>query len=235
MRRVTSFLVLSTALAAPFAFGAAAAETASVPASASGSASAPAPAHARRKADAEDEVEVITLEGEPEYDRQRFAVGLLGGLGWVTTRGSGLGVGIADFALLGEFGLGRYGMRVPWTLEFFVAFALNRQSFQGDSTTHPNRFTEAAARLVYRGEQGLLEGRWLSLGAGIVFTSYAQPDVSASGNIAPGALLDLGFGVQEWTTRLVRYGFGARVPVELSKHPGVGAIGFFYAQVGLGG
>jgi len=241
MRRATSVLAIALALAAPLAlgtFGAASADEPAAPEpapSASASTSSSAATKPPAKSAPASEIEVVTLEGDPEYDRQRFAVGLQGGGGWITTKGSGAGAGFANFAFLGEFGLGTYGARIPWTLEVFAGFALNRQSFSGDSTSHPNRFTEAGARIVLRGDSGLLENRWLSLGAGIVFTSHGTTDSPTGGDIAPGGLIDVGFGVHEWTTRLVRYGFGARVPVELSKHPGIGVIGFFYAQVGLGG
>ncbi len=234
MRRVRSVLAVCLALVGPSLWRGAAAETPE-PVAPSPSASSPASSAPpmRKKPVSEDEIEVITLDGDPEYDRQRFAVGLHSGLGWLTTRGSGAGNAVADFGLLGEFGLGTYGARVPWTLEVFAAFAITRSSFSGDSTNHPNRFTEAGARIVLRGD-GLLANRWLSLGGGIVFTSHGGA-TGRDAEISPGGLVDVGFGVYEWITRLVRYGFAARVPIELSSHPGVGAIGFFYAQVGLGG
>jgi hypothetical protein len=231
MRRL---LALATALVGPFVLIVANAQTQPVPAvAASTSASSTTPTSFSRKSTEEVEVEVITLEGEPEYDPQRFAVGLSAGGGWLDTRGSGAGAGVGNFGILGEFGLGQYGARAPLTIEVFASFALNQGSFSAGGNIHPNRFTELGGRLVWRPEGGLLADRWLSLGAGIVFTSWGKD--GDQGNVAPGALLDVGAGLFEWKTRLVRYGVGLRAPVELSSHPGVGALGFFYAQVGLGG
>lgn len=206
------------------------------------------------------EVEIITLEGEPEYDRQRFAVGAQGGIGWFDTKGSGRGEPAVDFGIVAEIGLGQYGARIPWTLEIFASFAVTRTSLTATSEVgkHPNRFTEIGARFVYRGSDGWLAARWISVGAGIVLTSFNAPDTISPAERAActagtagtagtgtnctfpdtgvfGGLLDFGFGIHEWTTRLARYGFGARVPVELSAHPGIGLVGFFYAQLGLGG
>ncbi|GAC1352647.1 MAG: hypothetical protein NVSMB1_17620 [Polyangiales bacterium] len=210
------------------------------------------------------EVEIVTLPGDPEYDRQRFAVGLEAGPAYFMTSGS-RGEPAADFSIVGEYGLGPYGARVPWTAEIFASFAVMRTSLitLSEQGKHPNRFTAGGARIIYRGTRGWLDGRWISVGAGVVLTSWDRPDsltpamravcsstssedaaarnaLGPSGCALPdtslfGGLVDVGVGIQEWTSRFARYGIGARVPIELSAHPGIGAVAFFYAQLGLGG
>lgn len=192
-----------------------------------------AEAAARRRARErrEQNVEVIDLTPEQELDPQRFAVGGDAGLGWLTTRGSGAGQLALDFSLVVAFGLGPGGARVPWTIEGFAAFALTGSTL-GVRAGHPDRFTELGARVVHRFAEGPLRGRWASIGAGLAFSSWGDPK-GAHGQITPGALVDLGIGVQEWVSRKSRAGLALRIPVELSAHPGIGAIVVFYAQIGL--
>jgi hypothetical protein len=184
----------------------------------------------------EQQVEVVDLTPEQELDPQRFAVGGDAGLGWLTSKGSGAGQAALDFALTFAFGLGPGGARVPWTIEAFAAFALTGSTFRGGNASgagNPDRFTELGARLVYRFPEGALQGSWLSAGAGIVFSSWGDPN-GAHGDVSPGGLVDLGVGVHEWVSRRARLGIAFRVPVQLSAHPGIGGLGVFYAQIGIG-
>lgn len=198
------------------------------------------------------EVEVVDLT-EGAVDPQRLAVGPQIGGGWMTNQGS-KGAGFVDVALAVDIGLGAGGARVPWSLEPYFAFAVTYGTGLG-AGVHPNRFTEIGARIVYRFPGGPLDGSWLSLGGGLVWTSTkpssgylgsapCKRDQAAAeaqglscaddGDIAPGGLIDVGIGVREWTTRRARVGFGVRAPLQLSSNPGFGVLGFFYAQVGTG-
>jgi hypothetical protein len=249
------WFALPTASALGFAIGAARAQEPSEP---SPESAAPSASEARtvekrstRKVrPAPTIVEIIDLGGE--RDTQAFAMGAQVGAAYLYNRNSAGAAGV-DIALIADIGLGPGGARVPWTLEPFLGFAITYNAL-AQKRGHPNRFTEIGARVVYRFDHGLLEGRWASVGAGLVWTStrpssgYSDPsnacreesdraatlglDCSSDGSISPGGLLDLGFGLKEWTIRRARWGFGARVPIQLSAMPGFAAIGFFYAQVG---
>lgn len=199
--------------------------------------------------DAEPVVEVITLNPEAELDRQRYAVGISAGGGWMTNSGSGPGAGLGSFGIALSFGLGRGGARVPWTLQPYASFAITGASLSSESTVHPNRFTEFGARVMYR-FSGALAHQWVSLGPGIAWTSRtpSQAEVAAcltrtgqsapaqcrdAADISPAFVLDLGFGAYEITTRIARFGLGVRAPVQLSAYPGIGVIAFFYGELGL--
>jgi hypothetical protein len=197
------------------------------------------PRKGRRTADEPTEIEVLNFVDEHERDPQAYAVGLSVGIGGISTKGSARVVPAAAFAFTFDFGLGPGGARVPWSLEPFAAFAITPASFDSDVRKYPDRFTELGTRLVYRGS-GALEGRFLSLGLGLVWTSFGdcprpQPErCDLHGNLVPAFLVDLGVGVVEWQVRGARYGFGVAGPIELSKYPGGGVFGFFYGQLGLG-
>lgn len=184
----------------------------------------------------ERNVEIIDLTPEQEVDPQRFSVGGDAGLGWLTNRGSGAGQPSLNFAVAVAFGLGPGGAHEPWSIEAFAAFALTYSTIRGTSGD-PNRFTELGARLVYRLPDGPLAHRWVSLGAGIAFSSWGAPGHEVGrprGDITPGALVDLGVGVYEVLMRRARIGVALRVPIQLSAHPGIGTLGVFYAQIGIG-
>ena len=216
-------------------------------------------AERRRRREAQPaQVETVTVESAPDRDRQAFAVGIDAGLAYLLTRGSGAGVGAASFGFDFDFGLGPGGAHVPWTLEAFISFAITPDVFRSNvQPRYPDRFTSFGARLVYRATSGVLERRWLSIGAGLVWTSFGRCDrdedygqavtYDALGNqvVAPSAcinhgtvkaapMIDLGAGLYEWTARAARYGFALRSPIELSSHPGIGLIGLFYGTMGLG-
>jgi hypothetical protein len=184
----------------------------------------------------ERSVEIVDLTPEQQIDPQRFSVGGDAGLGWLTNRGSGVGQPSVNFAISAAFGLGPGGAHEPWSIEAFVAFALTYSTIRGTSGD-PNRFTELGARLVYRLPDGPLAHRWVSLGAGLVFSSWGAPGTDparARGDVTPGALVDLGIGVYEVLMRRARVGIALRVPIQLSAHPGIGTLGVFYAQIGVG-
>ncbi len=229
---------------------AATSETGSASASASTSETPPAPKSLRKPRPVPTVIEVINLGGD--RDPQGFAMGAQLGPGYFFTSGSPGQLGF-DFTLTADFGLGEGSRRVPWSFEPFVAFAVTYNVLR-EVKGYPNRFTEIGARFVYRFDGGLLENNWFSLGAGVVWTSrkpssgYFDPsgacrkdktqanslglDCSQDEQISPGALLDVGVGLYEWKVRRARWGFGARIPVQLSSTPGFAAIGFFYAQIG---
>lgn len=217
---------------------------------AASSSSAPAPAH-RRRHEEPVEVELIDLTDGPQPDPQALAVGLTAGPAVFHTRGSQGVSAAADFSFTFEAGLGPGGARAPWSVQAFVSFAVTRASLASDVQVFPDRWTEVGVRAIYRGipGSGLLDGRWLSLGLGAVWTSWGSCEagsdlvvVNSLGfvectsrhEIAPGGLIDVGVGLQEWSTRFARYGFGVRAPFELTSHWGWGAVAFFYAQLGLG-
>jgi hypothetical protein len=196
------------------------------------------------------EVEVVDLT-ENERDPQFFALGAHIGGGYLTNTKSG-GQGAAHAALTFAFGLGPGGRRVPWTLEPWVAFAITYGVLL-EKGGHPNRFSEIGVRAIYRFEQGFLANRWVSLGAGAVWTSrrpssgfigtrqcFDDPDAATAAgldcsgkqSISPGLLLDIGFGLHEWTTRRVRWGFALRTPIQISAAPGFAVFGTLYGQVG---
>ncbi|GAC1393709.1 MAG: hypothetical protein NVSMB47_01480 [Polyangiales bacterium] len=195
-------------------------------------------------------MELIDLTDGPQPDPLAMAVGLTGGLAGFHTRGSQGVSAAADFSFTFEAGLGPGGARAPWSVQAFVSFAITRASLASDVQVFPDRWTEVGVRAIYRGMpgSGLLDGRWLSLGLGAVWTGWGTcahgselAALQAAGapactavDIAPGGLIDVGVGVQEWSTRFARYGFGVRAPFELSSHWGWGAVAFFYAQLGLG-
>lgn len=220
-------------------------------ASASASEAAPPKKSLRKPRPEPTEVEVINLGGD--RDPQGFAMGAQIGPGFFFTKGSAGQLGF-DMALTADFGLGEGGKRVPWSIEPFIAFAVT-YNLLTEVRGYPNRFTEIGARFVYRPDGGIFANNWLSLGAGVVWTSrrpsdgYFDPsgacrtddktranqlglDCSRDEHIAPGALIDIGVGLYETKVRRARWGFGARVPVQLSSTPGFAAIGFFYAQIG---
>ncbi|MGZ3423785.1 MAG: hypothetical protein ACXVEF_02485 [Polyangiales bacterium] len=232
-------------------------EPAPASSSSGSSAASPAPttATSSKKSEEPAEIEVIDLNPEPPRDPQRFAVGgQVGGM-WMTNRGSGHGSGAIDFAFLGSFGLGAGGARVPFTLEVWVAAAIVHHALNLDSgqETAPNRFTEVGVRLVYhRVPSGGFS--WISLGGGLAWTSTRQLsddtadplcnidrvkakasgiDCGSVGDIAPGALFDVGFGIYEWMTRGSRAGVGLRFPGQISHFPGIGAVLYLYGQAGL--
>ena len=234
--------VASSSSAQESASSASASASASAAASASSSPSSPPPL--RRKTEEPTEVEIIDLSDEPEPDAQAFAIGLQAGPALFHTNGSeDKVVPAADFSFTFDLGLGPGGARVPWTLEPFVAFALTRASLSSTVNVFPDRWTEIGARIVWRG-QGSFDGHWLSFGLGGVWTSYGRcGDVVLDPNnnlvcterhdLTPALLVDLGVGLQEWTTRIARYGFTLRAPIEISGHPGIGGVLAFYAQVGF--
>jgi len=250
--------VLRVGLATLPLFGlarAATAEPAPAP-SVSASASAPSPPKTaiptRKPRPEPTEVEVIDLS--PEGDTQAFALGAQVGGGLLGVSGGGPIQATTNVALVGEFGLGPSGVRVPWTLEPWLAFAMPLNALVS-SRGYPSRFTELGARAVYRFSEGSTLGhQWFSFGLGAVWSNtkpssgrfdpqrrcFGDPavaeaaglDCSFSGAIAPGLLVDLGFGIHETVIRRARWGFGVRVPLQISAHPGFGVFGFFYAQVG---
>lgn len=203
----------------------------------------------RRKVAPVTEVEVIDLTGD--RDPQAFALGAHIGGGLLTNVHSG-GQGAGHVSLVGDFGLGVNGART-WSLEPFLGFAIT-YGVLAQKGGHPNRFTEIGARMVYRGDHGLLESRWISFGLGLVWSSrrpssgFFDPsrgcfddidkataaglDCSRNTGISPGLLVDLGVGVHEWVVRRARWGFALRTPVQISSSPGVAILGVFYAQVG---
>lgn len=210
---------------------------------------APAKKSLRRKVEPPSEVEVIDLTGD--RDPQAFALGAHIGGGYLTNVHS-IGQGAGHVALVADFGLGANGSRV-WSIEPFISFAIPYGVlFQKGG--HPNRFTELGARMVYRPEAGLLAHRWVSFGAGLVWTSrrpssgffdpsracFGDPDKAAAlgldcsrqDAISPGLLVDFGIGLHEWVVRRARWGFGVETPLQLSSSPGFAVLGFFYAQVG---
>lgn len=227
--------------------------------SASLSASAPASASAsarkfplRKERPPPTEVEVIDIT--PDRDSQALAFGAQVGGGLLAVRQGGAPQATVDVALVADFGLGPGGARTPWTLEPWIGFAVPFNAL-GDKRGYPDRFTELGVRIVHRwGENSLLPHQWVSLGVGAVwsntrpssglfdprrlcFANEAQAsaeglDCSRSGEISPGALLDIGFGIHETVVRRARWGFGVRTPVQLSQTPGFAIFGFFYAQVG---
>lgn len=196
------------------------------------------------------EVEVVDLT-EAERDPQFFALGAhLGGGFLANTRGGGQSA--LHSAITFDFGLGPGGKRVPWTLEPWAAFAIT-YGVLFEKGGHPNRFTEIGVRVVYRFEQGFFANRWLSLGAGAVWTSRrpssgflgdkrcfvnedaataAGYDCSVKQGISPGLLVDIGVGLHEFTTRRIRWGFALRTPIQISSTPGFAAFATIYAQVG---
>ncbi len=210
----------------------------------------PAKKSLRRPVEPPVEVEVVDLTGD--RDPQFFALGAHIGGGYLWNNKS-IGQGAGHAALTFAFGLGPNGARVPWTLEPYAAFAITYGAVL-EKGGHPNRFTEIGARIVYRGEQGLLAHRWLSLGGGLVWTSqrpssgflspgrecFNDPDkATAAGldcsekqGISPALLVDLGVGLQEWTTRRARFGFALRTPLQISSAPGFAAFLTVYGQVG---
>lgn len=256
MRRLAS--IVSLALPVAFAsVGAARGDDATAPpttpatsspsAAASTSSSTEPPRKGRKVVTEPTEVELIDLTGEVDPDPQRYAVGVEAGASLLYTHGSGAPVGAGAFAATFAFGLGPGGARVPWSIEAFAGFSVTRAALDSAVRTFPDRFTEIGARLVYRGDHGLLEQRWLAVGAGLVWSSYGTCSTGSAldpstGNvtcidahsISPGALLDLGVGMQEWTSRSARYGIAVRAPFELSAHWGFAAMATFYAQLGLG-
>ena len=200
----------------------------------------PSPAKGRRTVTEPTEIEVLNFVDEVERDPQSLAVGLSGGLGMLATKGSSSARAAANFAFTFDIGLGPGGARVPWSIEPFAAFSITPATFNSDIQAFPDRFTELGARFVYRGNAGLLEGRFLAVGLGLVWTSWgscSQPAPALCDNrhdLTPAGLVDLGFGIHEWTARTARYGFELLTPVEVSKHPGFAVFGAFYAQLGLG-
>ncbi len=174
----------------------------------------------------------MNLTPEQELDPQRFSVGGHAGLGWLTNAGSGAGQSSLDFGLILAFGLGQGGFHEPWSAEAFANFALTYSTIVG-TQTNPNRLTEFGGRVVYRAPSGPLMHSWLSLGAGIAFSSYGLPN-GQHGDLTPGALIDVGVGVHEWLLRRARTGFALRAPLQLSSHPGVALFGVFYALIGTG-
>lgn len=229
-----------------------AAPSASITASASGSVSASASSarvdeppideveaaatRRRERERRERNVEIVDLTPEQAVDPQRFSVGGDAGLGWLTNRGSGAGQPSLNFAIAAAFGLGPGGAHEPWSIEAFAAFALTLSTIRSTGGD-PNRFTELGARLVYRLPDGPLAHRWVSVGAGLVFSSWGAPGsdpTRARGDVTPGALIDLGVGVYEILMRRARIGVALRVPIQLSAHPGIGTLGVFYAQIGVG-
>lgn len=197
-------------------------------------------------------VEVIDLS--PGGDDQAFGLGAQAGVGALGVRGGGPAQGAANVAFVGAFGLGPARERVPWSLEPWVAFSITYHTLL-QQRGYPGRFTEVGMRLVRRWPQGSrYEHQWLALGLGVVWTntrpssgffdpsgscvndaakaSAAGLDCTSGGTIAPGGLLDLAIGLHETTVRRARWGFGARIPVQISANPGVGLLGFVYAQIG---
>jgi hypothetical protein len=195
------------------------------------------------------EVEVVDLTGD--RDPQAFALGAHIGGGYMTNIHSG-GQGAPHVSLVADFGLGENGAR-KWTLEPFAGFAISIGSLR-EVGGHPNRFTEIGARLVYRGDSGLLDHRWIGFGAGLVwssrrpssgFTDPPQPcfkgedaataagaDCSRKSGISPGLLVDLGVGLHEWVVRRARWGFALRMPLQISSSPGFSVFAVFYGQIG---
>jgi hypothetical protein len=223
-------------------------------ASASPSTSASPPASATATTGEPAEIEVIDLTPEPERDPQRYAVGAQVGAMWMTNRGSGHGTGALDFALVGTFGLGSGGARVPFSLDVWVGAAIAHKllSLDPSEETSPNRFTEMGVRLVYHREpSGAFS--WFSLGGGLVWTTTRQfnddrydsicNDLTAAKNagvacggrglIAPAALYDVGFGIYESISHLKRAGVAIRFPGQISRFPGIGAVLYVYGQIGL--
>lgn len=189
------------------------------------------------------EVEIIDVTEEPVRSSQWLAVGLALGGGYLVVKSeAGHGAVALDAAVTIDFGLGPGGDPSTWTLGPYLAAAFTPF---GDPV--PNRFAEIGARLVRRFEAPM----WVSLGLGLAFTNHkavlsaddeakcqsgkADPgfDCGLDHNII-GGLLDLGVGFYEVRARTARWGVGARVPVQLSAHPGVGALVFVYGTVGVG-
>ncbi len=244
--------IWAASVAAPW-FGLAHAETTAPASTAATSATAATSTVPLRKPRPEPlEIEVVDLS--PEGDPQAFALGAQLGVGVLAVSGGGPLQATTDAAFVGEWGLGPQGKRVPWTVEPWLAFAMPINQL-ADKGGYPSRFTEFGARLVYRwDERGWLPNHWIGVGLGAVWSNtrptsgFFDPkrrcyrdltsavaaglDCSSLGNIAPGLLVDLSVGLLETTIRRARWGFGLRVPVQLSSHPGFGVLGFFYAQVG---
>lgn len=193
--------------------------------------------------ESEPEVTIIDLTDGPEPDHQAYAAGMSAGAALLFTKGSPSPTPGGVFAFTFSFGLGPGGARVPWTLDAFASFTATRSSFKSDIQSYPDRWTELGARLVYRQDAGFFAEHYLAFGLGGVWTSYGrctQPeDLDANGNcankgiVAPGLLLAPAVALQEWTTRLSRYGVELAVPVELSNHSGFAIFARFYAQLGL--
>lgn len=190
--------------------------------------------------------EMIQLSEEPELDPQRIAMGMNLGPGWITNRGSGAGVWLAHCALTATFGLGPGGSRSPFSIDAYVGFSATPAVFTGSVYPNPNRFTELGVHWIVKPQTQFFERRWFAVGAGLVFTSWgtrtplcttstqnASCD-SQSGELNPAAVLDLGFGVYEWLSRRGRLGLALRTPIQLSSHPGVGAMFYLYGQIGFG-
>jgi hypothetical protein len=227
-------LVLALALLAPWAASFARAETAPEGAAVAPN-TAPPPsssAHPLRKhrPDA-TEIEVVTIGEDTPPDRQRRAFGIALGGAWMTNKGSN-GAGSANLALSFSFGLGPGGARVPLTLEPYLGYAVTYGTGFGTGV-HPNRFTELGIKLVWRfsDELGPRWFAWLSTGGGAVWTSTRPNPDRPKGNIAPGAVVDLGVGVYEWTGRRSRLGVAVRSPIQLSSNPGFAVMGLLYAQL----
>jgi hypothetical protein len=224
-------------------------------ASASAQASASPSASTKSKTGEPTEIEIIDLTPEAPRDPQRIAIGgQVGGM-WMTNRGSGHGTGALDFAMLGTFGLGEGGARVPFSLEVWAAAAIVHKALSLDPSeeTAPNRFTELGVRLVYHREpSGAFS--WFSLGGGLVWTSTrkasddrvdplctsdpaaakaASVACGSAGDITPGALFDVGVGIYEWLSHGSRAGIGLRFPGQISHFSGIGTVLYLYGQVGL--
>lgn len=203
----------------------------------------PAKAEAKTAKPPPEEVEIVDVTDGPVRSPQWLSVGLALGGGYLTVKSeAGHGSMAFDAALTIDFGLGPGGDPTTWTLGPYLAAAF--VPFGDDSV--PNRFAELGARLVRRFEAPM----WVSLGLGLAVSNHRivlAPDLDAAcaAKKAPaadcgtdrnilGAVLDLGVGLYEARLRTVRWGVGARVPVQLSAHPGVGAFLFLYGSVGVG-
>jgi len=213
------------------------APVASTSAPSSSAASSAAPAKSAQ------EVEIVDVSEQPDLHPQRLAVGAGLGPGWFTVKGAGAGVFAFDFTLHFDFGLGPGGDPSTWSLGPYIGVAY--MPFGALPT--PNRFTEFGARLVRRFESPM----WVSAGLGVVFTNApvvalttaerikcadghgTAEGIDCSVGTVLGAVLDLGVGLYEVRARTARWGLGARVPVQLSAHPGVGAVLFIYGLVGV--
>lgn len=228
---------------APFAPRVHAAEPALPAGSASSAASsAPGASSASSKA-APGEVEIVDVTEDPVRSPQWLAVGLALGAGYLTIKtDAGHGSVALDAAIHIDFGLGPGGDPTRWSLGPYLAAAF----VPFGSNPVPNRFAELGARLVRRFEAPM----WVSLGLGLAVTNRQivlpadQAALCASGKTAAvqcgtdrnilGAVLDLGVGLYEARARSLRWGVGARVPVQISAHPGIGAFLFVYGSVGVG-
>lgn len=234
---VAVLLSLSPLLAAAEPASTAAAPASSASASTSSSAASAAPAKSAQ------EVEIVDVSDQPDLHPQRLAVGAGTGPAWFTVKGAGAGVFAIDFTLHFDFGLGPGGDPTKWSLGPYIGVAY--MPFGALPT--PNRFTEFGARLVRRFESPM----WVSAGLGLVFTNApvvaltkderaacakgggTADGIDCSVGAVLGAVLDLGIGLYEVRARTARWGLGARVPIQLSAHPGVGAVLFIYGLVGV--